>query len=214
MNISLTIMAHEGRRKRAETMLEKLSKHPFSSCYITWDQVNEEWHTGERALRSGIDAGANWHCVLQDDAIVPDDFYTHLTNAINNVPTRSLISLYTGQSRPFPKRVATAVDRAKGCSFLQFYMLLWGVGIVLPTTHIEPLLEECETRQEPYDTRIGIWYLRNMLPVFYTNPSLVDHDDDLGSLLDHGKAPGRRVAHNYIGNLEDPPRWNNKAVSI
>jgi hypothetical protein len=67
--------------------------------------------------------------------------------------------------------------------------------------------------------RIGTIYHRNRLPVFYTNPSLVDHDNDLGSLLkespnvpaaEYEKQPRR--ARNFIGDRQ--PSWNSRFVDI
>lgn len=219
MKISITIMAHPKRRKQANALLVKLSQYPFIQCYITWDRKNSEWDTGERALRTGIKAGADWHVVLQDDAVLCDNFYDNLVGALNTVPLKSLISLYTGTARPMPDRVTNAVKRAGNCSWLVFNTLLWGVGIVIPTQHLADLLESIADRQEVYDTRIGVGYQQQRLPVYYTNPSLVDHDNDLGSLLkqsaavsaeDYEKTP--RVAHNFAGSR--PVKWNNGVVDI
>lgn len=89
---------------------------------------------------------------------------------------------------------------------------MWGVGIVLPTSHIEPLLDFVADRTEPYDTRIGIFYQRNRLPVYYTMPSLVDHDDDLGTAIPgHGTKPGARVAHRLATELVN---WNDRVIDI
>ena len=211
MQTSLSIMAHPKRRSEALALEEKLQKYQFKELNITWDKKNNEWDTGERALRAGIKAGCDWHLVLQDDAIIPDDFYKHVSNAIKFVPTKSLISLYTGKARPLKKRITVAVSKSRYCSWLKSDLLFWGVGIIIPTSHIEPMLEYAETRTEQYDTRIGIFYQRNMLPVYYTMPSLVDHDDNLGSLLNHGQAPERRVAHKFI---DGPISWNKDVVDI
>lgn len=213
MTISITIMAHPKRRQQANLLLAKLTAYPFKQCYITWDQQNSEWHTGERAMRSGAAAGADWHVVLQDDAIIPDDFYTHLENALECVPVRTLISLYTGTVRPLGKRVTGAVKKANRnrASWIKHYMLLWGVGLAIPTFHIEPMLEFIADRKEAYDIRIGMFYHANILPVFYTNPSLVDHNDGLGSLLNHDETPKPRVAHNFISGKQ---KWNDQAVDL
>jgi len=89
---------------------------------------------------------------------------------------------------------------------------MWGVGILIPSSHIEPMLEFVDDRTEPYDTRIGIFYQRNRLPVYYTMPSLVDHDDDLGTVIPgHGTVPGARVAHRLATG---PVRWNKHTISI
>lgn len=212
MKISITIMAHPKRRKEAEALLVKLAKYPFKQCYITWDQKNDEWHTGERALRAGIAVNSDWHIVLQDDAIICDNFYAQVENAIKYVPGQTIISLYTGKVRPFPSRVTNAVKKAKNASWLEGNMLFWGVGILIPTRHIEKVLDFVEGRTENYDVRVGVAFQRNRLPVFYTNPSLVDHNDNIGSLLNNDYDPERRVAHNFAADRHI--EWNSEVVPI
>lgn len=210
MNISVTVMAHPSRKARAEALFAELSQYSFCDISITWDELNIEWDTGERALRYGIGKG-DWHIVVQDDAILSPDFYNNVVGAIKAVPMKTLISLYTGTARPFGARVKAAVDKAYYATWLRHYMLFWGVGILIPSDHIEPMLEFVSDRQELYDTRIGLFYQRNMLPIYYTMPSLVDHDDDLGSLLDHGNAPEPRVAHRLATG---PVSWNRDVIDI
>lgn len=213
MNITVAIMAHPKRQHQAELLLMKLTPYPFMQVQIVWDEQNNEWHTGERSMRAGAVAGADWHVVLQDDAIISEFFYSQLVEAIKNVPVRTLISLYTGTARPLGARVKLAVDRVNksGFSWIRHYMLLWGVGLAIPTAHIEPMLEFVEGRKEDYDIRIGMFYQQNIIPIFYSNPSLVDHDDDLGSLLGHGQAPAPRRAHNF---LRGAPNWNSNFIDL
>lgn len=219
MNISIAVMAHPKRRREAEALLVKLARYPFKQCQVIWDQQNDEWHTGERALRAGIAAGAQWHVVLQDDAIIPINFYSHVSNALKAVPVQSLVSFYTGTARPYGKRVAAAVAKSKHCSWLRGDLLYWGVGIAIPTHHIADMLDMVAGRQEVYDFRIGYAYQRQRLPIFYTNPSLVDHNDAIGSLLkqspliskeDYEKEP--RVARNFINS--QVVAWNDRVIDI
>jgi hypothetical protein len=215
MNITVAVMAHPKRKEQAEALALQLKKYPFMDVTISYDGVDahthqDEWNNGKRALMAGIDRG-EWHCVVQDDAILTPNFYENLEGAIANVPTRSLISLYTGMPRPLGSRVKRAVAKVNDETFLSFWLLMWGVGILLPSGHIKHVIEHCEDRTEPYDTRIGIAYQRNMLPVYYTMPSLVDHNDDMDSLLDHGKAGGARVAHRVATGLV---KWNKQVIPI
>lgn len=197
MIITATVMAHPKRKAAAKALYEQLSKYPFYTTSITWDEKNEEWDTGKRALQTGLAAGGGeWHVVIQDDALLTPYFYENIESAIRGLPTKSLFSLYTGTARPLGKRVKAAVDRAKDGEWLRAYQLFWGVGIVIPTDHIEPMLEFVENIALQYDNKIGEFYCRNGLPVYYCVPSLVDHDDDMGSLIPgHGVAPEPRVAH-------------------
>lgn len=195
MKISATVMAHPKRKEQARALLEQLQQYPFTECSITWDRDNVEWHTGKRALQAGLD-GADWHIVIQDDAILTPYFYQNLENAIKGLPQRSLFSLYTGTARPLADRVKKAVENSPDGSWLQFRQLLWGVGIAIPADHIQPMLEFVEDIELQYDNKVGEFYCRQGMPVYYCLPSLVDHDDDLGSLIPgHGVLPGRRVAH-------------------
>lgn len=213
MNISLAIMAHPDRRAAAEALLDQLSEYPFVEAAVIYDQINEEWHTGKRALRQGIGKG-EWHVVIQDDAILTPRFYQNIKGAVVALNERALISLYTGTARPIPDRVKSAVGKTRDGSWLAFHQLMWGVGIVMPTDHIKPMLEFVEDIDLQYDNKIGEFYARNGLLVYYTVPSLVDHDDAVDSLVPgHGRDinPEPRVAHRLATGLV---AWNNKKTPI
>lgn len=201
MRITATVMAHPKRKMQAEYLEAILNYYPFAEVSITYDQKSSEWDTGTRALRKGVGKG-DWHVVIQDDAILTPEFYQNIENMIIARSEKTLISLYTGTARPLGERVKSAVDRTKDGGWLRAMQLFWGVGIVIPSDHIEPMLEFVSDMDDLlYDVRIGEFYLRNGLPVYYCMPSLVDHDDDLGSLLGHGQAPEPRVAHRLAEGL-------------
>ena len=217
MKISVAIMAMPARHKQAVALYKKLRKMPFEWVTIMEDEVaagthESEWNNGKASLLCGVGKG-DWHVVIQDDAILTPNFYENIEGAIANCPGgRSLISLYTGKARPFPRRITEAVKRAERATWLRHYLLIWGVGIVIPTDHIKPMIDFVDDWDEPYDTRIGIFYSRNRLPVYYTMPSLVDHDDDLSTTIPgHGTKPGARVAHKLATGLIN---WNDKVVDI
>lgn len=197
MRITVAIMAHPSRMREANALALQLGQYPFSDTAIIWDEQNEEWDTGKRAMQWGANKG-DWHLVLQDDAIISEQFFTNLVGAIDAAPVKSIISLYTGKVRPLVDRVAEAVAKAPDGSFLTHYMMMWGVGIVLPSDHIEPMLDfvdDPKFAEDKYDIKLGRFYFANRLPIYYTMPSLVDHNDDIGSLIgnDYQKLP--RVAH-------------------
>lgn len=217
MKISVTVMAVPRRKLQAEYLKSILSLYPFADVSITYDQQykgnhDSEWENGKNSLLAGVGKG-DYHVVIQDDAILTPHFYENIEGAIRNCPEPNhLISLYTGKARPFPKRIQAAVDKAYHATWLRHYMLIWGVGIIIPTNHIETMLEFLEDYGEPYDTRIGMFYQRNMLPVYYTMPCLVDHDDELGTAIPgHGTEPGARVAHRLATGIVE---WNNQVIDI
>lgn len=211
MRISLSIMAHPKRKAAAEALYAELKQYKFSDVHIIWDELNDEWHTGKRALSGGMLLASDWHVVIQDDAILSPNFYDNIKNAITALGQKSLISLYTGTSRPLGQRVKAAVEKASDGEWLQHHQLFWGVGIAIPSDHIEPMLEFVEDIELQYDNKIGEFYCQNGLPVFYCIPSLVDHDDAVGSLLGHGQSPEPRVAHKLATG---PVRWSNKTYYI
>lgn len=213
MKISVTVMAHPKRKLQAEYLRSILKMYPFSYVSVVYDKANSEWHTGRRALRQGIGRG-EWHVVIQDDALLTPYFYENLESAIAALPYRSLMSLYTGTARPLAGRVTAAVERAPEGSFIEFRQLLWGVGIVIPSDHIKPVLEFVEDIDLQYDNKIGEFYCRNGLNVYYTVPSLVDHDDELDTLIaGHGRDINeeRRVAHKLAAALIE---WSDQTTYI
>lgn len=219
MKISVAIMSHPKRTAEAAELLGQLLEYPFSSHRLVTDCLRPiekagEWQTGKRALRTGIEAGSDWHVVIQDDAILTPNFYENIEGAIKSLDQKTLVSLYTGTSRPLAGRVKAAVAKAQDGDMLRSHQLYWGVGIVIPTDHIKPMLEFVENIDLLYDNRIGEFYCRNGLPVYYTAPSLVNHDDDAESLLDgHGRAisPEPRVAHKLAVGLV---AWSDKRIFI
>lgn len=210
MNITVTVMAHPKRKAAAEALAIELKSYSFMDVSITYDEINEEWHTGKRALLRGVNRG-DWHVVIQDDAILTPNLYENIEGAIRSLDIKTIFSLYTGTSRPLGRRVKAAVDKSPDGSWLRHHQLFWGVGIVIPSDHIMPMLEFVEDIALQYDNKIGEFYCQNGLPVYYCIPSLVDHDDAVGSLLGHGQSPDPRVAHRLATGLVS---WSNKKTYI
>lgn len=203
MQISITIMGHPRRDANIQKLLIQLVHMPFSDVSVTLDTENSEWHTGRRALLAGVGKG-EYHVVIQDDAILTPNFYENVEQMICSLKTKTLVSLYTGTSRPLASRVTAAVNKTPDGGFLRHHTLFWGVGIAIPTSHIEPMLEFVEDIALQYDNKIGEFYCRNGLPVYYCIPSLVDHDDDTDTLITgHGRDINfePRVAHRLATGL-------------
>lgn len=210
MKISIAIMGHPSRDANIQQLLVQVVHMPFCDVSVTLDTENIEWHTGKRALQAGIGKG-DWHVVIQDDAILTPNFYENIVGIIKALDQKTIVSLYTGTSRPLGNRVKAAVDKARDGDMLRHHQLFWGVGILIPTDHIKPMLEFVEDIELQYDNKIGEFYCQNGLPVYYCIPSLVDHDDDVASLLGHGQSPDPRVAHRLA---TEPITWSGKSIFI
>lgn len=195
IKLSAAIMAVPERSEQARHLCELLANQGLYA-QIIFDTDRTEWHTGKRALLT-YDDDADYHIVLQDDAIIGDNFVKNAIAAIQDVPVRTLISFYTGKTRPYKISVQEAVDKAKrgDGSWLTFNTLLWGVGIAIPTEQI-PSIAYANSSIMAYDRRVGQFYKAVGKSVYYTFPSIVDHDDEMPSALNH-QTTGRRVAHKF-----------------
>lgn len=191
-------MASPERLVYAVSLLDKVSDMGFSHTSLIIDHSKNEWDNGEICLRA---YSGDYHVILQDDAIIGENFYTNIINAIS-LKQNSLISLYTGTSRPFPTRIVRAVNEADsiGASFLQAKSLFWGVGFIIPTRDILPMLDYVKDSKLPFDQRIGLYFKQLNKPVYYTYPSIVDHNDELDSLIGYSIKSVRK-AHKYSDEL-------------
>ena len=213
MRISIAIMAHPKRGRQAGILYNKLKSMPFTQTTLVMDTTNTEWLTGKAALQAHRKP-SDWHVVIQDDALLTPNFYENIVGLVESLDVKTIVSLYTGTARPLKDRVIDAVTKAADGDLLQSHQLYWGVGFIIPTDHIEPMLEFVENIELQYDNKVGEFYCQNQLPVYYSMPSLIDHDDDLGTLIaGHGKDidDERRVAHKLATG---PVRWTGKTHYI
>jgi len=200
MNVSCTVMAHIKRVEEATDLYVKLMKMPFARVTISMDYDNDEWNNGRNAW---VDAETfeDFHCVIQDDSIISDNFYENLETALRQAPANDILSLYTGTSRPFKNQVQKAVDKAKeeNASWLKSNRLMWGVAIVMKTEHIEHMLKYVEKSTLPYDERIGSYFKHIGKQVYYCRPSIVNHRDEQSLIKKVHNYP--RVAHEYSDDV-------------
>lgn len=211
INISVAVMAHPNRSSYAESLYNELTRQRFYSVSLIYDDGSGEWETGKRSLLSHTDS--DWHVVIQDDAIISRNFYQNVENAILHAPQKTLLSFYTGTVRPKADEVKRAIDDAivKSASWIRGKDLYWGVCIALPTDQIDPVLVSAANKTCLYDRRVGWHYAKHSLPVYYTVPSLVNHNYTIGSLLGHDpKSP--RKAHWYRPGLVKV--WNMREVKL
>lgn len=203
MNLGIGIMAHPSREEQVVTLMQMVQPN---SLWVDFDEHGEIW-TGDKTWGELARLETEWSIVLQDDAIPVPDFHRWAGLYLENAP-QTAVSFYVGTCRPRFTHVLDAVERAERghTSWLEADTLLWGVGVAMPTAHIERFLEWGKTAPaHPYDTRIGEFYRREMQqPVRYTWPSLVDHAD--GESLVQPKRPARvrdcpRVAHRFGGPM-------------
>lgn len=205
VTLSVAMMAHPKRRALAEQILSRLDRQDVQ---VVWDEKDNRWDTGRRAMLA-YDPACSHHAVIQDDVLVCRDLFAGLRVALEHVPDNVPVCGYVGRVRPYAEMVTLAAMRARaqGASWLQMHTLNWGPLIAVPTREIPDMIEHCDKLTEiaNYDRRLSrFWELVRKVPIWYTWPSLVDHAD--GPSLVKGRfgvdRSGRmvsRVAHSFIG---------------
>lgn len=204
-------MASPPRQEQALDLEAQLKTMPFDDVGIIWDTEMNEWETGKRCWRTQK-PDTKWSIVIQDDAIIGENFYQNIENALKAVPQKTCVSFYFGTTRPHKTKFknAMAVAEETGASWIQGRTLHHGVCVAIPTKGILEVIEAVDTMALQYDNRLGFFFMARSLPVYYTVPSLVDHNDALPSLTSHHFA--KRVAHFYQPALVE--NWNNKVVEM
>ena len=201
VTLSASIMAHPVRTAEAEELQASLDR-PVDITYDTQPvpspDPKQRWRNGKRAWEA-YDPSADWHMVIQDDALVCEDLIAGLEVALAELDGKGIVSAYTGTGRPDQKNVRVAIDGANRHKhhWLSTYSLNWGVAFIVPTNTIDEMLAWSSERVRDrlnYDMRIGQYY-RDILGwrTWHTHPSLVNHRD-MASLVGHGQG-GHRTAH-------------------
>lgn len=187
MRISIAIMAHPKRKEMAESLFKQLDEMNFVSCELVMDNKDYEWNTGVRALQAKA-PNADWHLVIQDDAIISENFYQNVKRALEEVPERTCVSFYFGSGSPFPEKTERQFKSAsdKGISWIRTATLFWGVCIAVPADETEKIITFGAGSSRLYDNRVGLYFFNQGRAVYNLVPSIVDHSQG-ESLLEHGK---------------------------
>jgi hypothetical protein len=192
-------MAHPHRAGEV-TDLCRLLDRPVA---VNWDlegpasgNADRVWRTARGGWRMA-DPTADFHLLLQDDALPCRDLLAGLEAALEHVPPDAVVSPYLGNGKHVPRRWSDAaqVAQQRGASWLRADRVQWGVALILPVSAIEPMIEWADRRGGvPDDMRVASWVERHRREVWYTWPSLVDHRA-VPSLTKH-RAADRR-AHRW-----------------
>ena len=191
--VSFTVMAHPRRAEWAEELAERIGY----GCTITWDQKNDRHDTGLRAIRA--DGPGTHHCVVQDDALVPDGFAESVIEACRWVPEGAPIGLYHGGTGLSTHGTVWSEAVGRGAVWLVRKGPVWGPGIVYPTATIPALASWYEiSHVQNYDRRVMRFYQQMGQDCWYTVPCLVEHrQENNPSLCGHDR--GVRQAATFIG---------------
>ena len=176
MKLSIAVQMHESRVGFRPYLVERLGEVPF--CV---DEGAGFWPTCREAWLA-FDPDAVFHVVVQDDAIVCDDFRQRAEERlVVDMPH----SFYWGA------RVALRdVARAALPAGYVDHQLRWSVAVCLPTRLIADFIAFGDAYVPPgiQQDQMKRWLLARGLQVRYVLPSLVDHRDGRSVIGDRESA--------------------------
>lgn len=171
----------------------------------------------------------DWSLVLEDDAILCPGFDHQLREVLSHAPG-PVVSLYLGRGRPpqWQRKAARAV--ATDWPYIACTSLLHAVAVAIRTDWLVGERPAHRGREagggminaattaaveggKPIDEAITEWCKHEAIPVFYSNPSIVDHNAALPSVAQHPAheefAQSERVAHKFgvRSGLPGKSRW-------
>jgi len=185
--LSIAIMAHPSREKFFPYLQERLGDIPISvdTGKGIWDNCKRAWQASEIEK-------AEYHLVLQDDAIICHDFRKK-AEEILSVGHRAY-SFYFGNRQRFRRLAQKGLKEGHILGGLN-----WGLAVCLRADLIKQMIRFGDrTNLKQDDARIQKFLSKNKIKVYYPMPSLIDHRTGEQSLV-NDKGRGRK-AWFYIDN--------------
>jgi GR25 family glycosyltransferase involved in LPS biosynthesis len=153
---------------------------------------------------------ADWHVVLEDDALPIPQFRSQLTAALEVAP-EPIVSLYLGGGYADDIRVRTAVskaDRTGAHWLLTSGTVLSAVALAVRDDLVGPMITGLGYRQRhAIDRAMSLWARGSGRRVAYAVPSLVDHADVTSLVAPHRRRSPRRALR--VGPHE---QWSNRTM--
>lgn len=203
MKLSAAIMAHPDRAELVGILQARLDR----PVPVHWDPEGPPSGNGDRVWRQAraawemADPAADFHLVIQDDAFPCVDLLAGLELALDHVPADAVATPYLGKGGATPRRWGRMAEEAeqRGASFVVSGKVMWGVALILPVAMIPDMIERAETMAGvPDDMRVAGWAQRRHAEVWYTWPSLVDHQV-VPSITKH-RAKDRVAERHHVGS--------------
>jgi GR25 family glycosyltransferase involved in LPS biosynthesis len=154
-----------------------------------------------------------WCVVLEDDAQPVPDFRRHVKRALLKAGS-SLVGLYLGTGNPHgatQRAIIPAVEAAQASQacWIVADWFISTVGYAVHSTLLSGLIKGISKIGGPVDNRINDWCHDAGIRAWYTQPSLVDHDE-CPSIISSVVVQPQRRAHRY-GSLS---KWNDRTVEM
>lgn len=185
-------MAHPSRAKFFSYLKQKLGDVPFSI-----DKIGiGVWENRKRATLM-YDPAADYHLVLQDDAIICENFKELAEKTIGN-NGRYVYNFYYGRRGNRKKEASLGLKNG----YVISDKVTWGLAICFPTKLIPEMIAYCDKIKAPQDDhRIGLYLKHKGIKVYFPIPSLIDHRSEEESLVGNALSPGRKAKY-FIDNIK------------
>jgi hypothetical protein len=176
------------REKYKDYLISKLG-----NIQIVMDRGLGLWDTARRAWLA-YDKTKDYHLVIQDDAIICDDFYKRLAKEII-IHQNKAYCLYLGNR----KRLANRLKLWEQNKGVERAHLSWGLALCLPVRIIDRMIkyaDQIKGLTDHDDSRIGMYLKKIGMRIWHPIPSLVDHRWQEISLIEKTIKP--RKAYKFI----------------
>jgi hypothetical protein len=187
--LSFAIMAHESRKEYIPYLLSILGnytpvlmdkgKKGDSDNLGIWLNCRRSW--------LAYNKNADFHFVIQDDAILTSDFIKKVKKKAQIAYDNDyVLNLYLGNRQRFRTPVKQA--RKKNKDHLLFQSIHHEIALGMRTDRIEDMIKFCDLEKPILDKVINQYVHDQNMNVYCPLPSLVDHRK-LVSLHSHNKSP-------------------------
>ena len=214
MAVPLSKWAPE-RVASSEQLRRQLTPLP---SWVTQDTIvsHERTHMAvwfRKVVDTLLQRNATYSLLIQDDARVAPDFWTHLQRMLTAKPDK-VISLYTihpGAQKAFDAGL-------RWCASMD---IIPGVAWVLPTQILRDMRRWEETAlrpgyeaRMPEDGRLGLYCAANNIPIWQPLPTIVDHRaPDAGIVSTYGNDElAHRNASFTWKHMPMPDHWGGRAL--
>lgn len=189
MKVSIAIMAHPRRKRYVAELLAMLP-----GAVVVWDEKNIRWDTGRRSMLA-FDPDADWHLVVQDDALLCRGFIRQVHAALAEVEGGP-VAFYCGKTGKFGSVLSKDVMRNASRSGQHFFKApgpWWGPAVAIKPQDIPAMIEWCDPRDDVpnYDRRMSRYFESIGRLCWYSVPCLVEHRTGAN---DPSLVPGRGIS--------------------
>lgn len=196
MKVSFGVVNHPARKLWGRALAADLMR--VGRTTIAYDERLEGAEANHARALSLAGPRADWHMVIEDDAVLSSRFGELLPRALKKYPGH-IVSAYTGRRFPRHRQDDFIRAAASGNDFITDYVA-HGVANAYPVGMVEDLIDWIDPDGIPVDEQVSAFAQHHGVPVVYLMPSLVDHRDE-GSVLPstewQPRSPGR-IAHRFV----------------